>query len=192
MGEERRTSYCLIRSPYRPWNVLRDNFKQEKWYGAYCGNSTHDKGTNLAWVSCSWSQLFEHKDSLKLPEFQKKKLPFKFLIYIPWPWILNYFSKTLLWTMTFKSEELLIVTSLFTYVRSWKSLEISMSQCIVLSDCMDLHKFLVQIKFLTCFWRLFGLRLFAYFNAIGFLCGKVFNLHLFCVISMFVSGRMLI
>ena len=24
-----------------------------------------------------------------------------------------------------------------------------------------------------------------------FLCGKVFNLHLFCVISMFVSGRML-
>ena len=33
-----------------------------------------------------------------------------------------------------------------------------------------------------------------YFDAISmdFLCRKVFNLHFFCVISMFVSGKMLI
>ena len=51
-----------------------------------------------------------------------------------------------------------------------------------------------EVKFLTRFWRLFGLLHFALFlsNFYGFLCGKVFNLHLFCVISMFVSGRMLI
>ena len=51
-----------------------------------------------------------------------------------------------------------------------------------------------EVKFLTRFWRLFGLRHFALFscNFYGFLCGKVFNLHLFCVISMFVSGRMII
>ena len=50
-----------------------------------------------------------------------------------------------------------------------------------------------EIKFLTRFWRLFGLFHFALFqcNFYRFLCGKVFNLHLFCVISMFVSGRCL-
>ena len=39
-----------------------------------------------------------------------------------------------------------------------------------------------EVKFLTRFWRLFGLRHFALFwcNFYGFLCGKVFNLHLFC------------
>ena len=50
-----------------------------------------------------------------------------------------------------------------------------------------------KVKFLTRFWRLFGLTHFALFqcNFYRFLCGtcKVFNLHLFCVISMFVSGR---
>ena len=51
-----------------------------------------------------------------------------------------------------------------------------------------------KFKFLMRFWRLFGLSHFALFlcNFYRFLCGYVFNLHLFCVISMFVSGRMLI
>ena len=50
-----------------------------------------------------------------------------------------------------------------------------------------------EVKFLTRFWRLFGLSHFALFqcNFYRFLCGKVFNLHLFCVISMFVSWRWL-
>ena len=50
-----------------------------------------------------------------------------------------------------------------------------------------------EVKFLTHFGRLFGLSHFALFkcNFYRFLCGKMFNLHLFCVISMFVSGRML-
>ena len=50
-----------------------------------------------------------------------------------------------------------------------------------------------EVKFLTRFWRLFGLSHFALFqcNFYRFLCGKVFNLHLFCVIFMFVSGRCL-
>ena len=45
-----------------------------------------------------------------------------------------------------------------------------------------------EVKFLTPFWSLFGLSHFALFlcNFYGFLCGKVFNLHLFCVISIFV------
>ena len=36
--------------------------------------------------------------------------------------------------------------------------------------------------------------IFAYFNAIfyRFLCGKLLYLHLFCVISMFISGKRLI
>ena len=48
-----------------------------------------------------------------------------------------------------------------------------------------------EVKFLTHFWRLFGLSHFCVFqcNFYGFLCGKVFNLHLFCVISMFVSEK---
>ena len=43
------------------------------------------------------------------------------------------------------------------------------------------------------FWRLFGLSHFALFqcNFYRFLCCKVFNLHLFCIISMFVSGKCL-
>ena len=50
-----------------------------------------------------------------------------------------------------------------------------------------------EVKFLTRFWRLFWLSHFALFqcNFYRFLCCKVFNLHLFCVISMFVSGRCL-
>ena len=50
-----------------------------------------------------------------------------------------------------------------------------------------------EVKFLTRFWRLFGLSHFDLFqcNFYRFLCGKVFNLHLFCVISMFVSRRCL-
>ena len=48
-----------------------------------------------------------------------------------------------------------------------------------------------EVKFLTRFWRLFGLSHFALFwcNFYRFLCGKVFNLHLFCVISVFISGN---
>ena len=52
-----------------------------------------------------------------------------------------------------------------------------------------------EVKFLTRFRHLFGLIvILPCFNAIFvyFLCSKVFNLHLFCIISMFVSGRMLI
>ena len=50
-----------------------------------------------------------------------------------------------------------------------------------------------EVKFLTQFWHRFGRSHFALFqcNFYRFLCGKVFNLHLFCVISMFVSGRCL-
>ena len=50
-----------------------------------------------------------------------------------------------------------------------------------------------EVKFLRRFWRLFGLSHFAIFhcNFYRFLCGKVFNLHLFCVISVFLSGRCL-
>ena len=50
-----------------------------------------------------------------------------------------------------------------------------------------------EVKLLTRFWHLFGLSHFALFqcNFYRFLCGKVFNLHLFCVISMFVGGRCL-
>ena len=29
---ERGTSYCLVRSPYRPWNFLRDDFKRSLTY----------------------------------------------------------------------------------------------------------------------------------------------------------------
>ena len=48
-----------------------------------------------------------------------------------------------------------------------------------------------EVKFLTRFWRLFGLSHFALFkcNFYRFLCGKVFNLHSFCVISVFISGN---
>ena len=46
-----------------------------------------------------------------------------------------------------------------------------------------------EVKFLTHFWRLFGLSHFALFKCnkyfYRFLCGKMFNLHLFCVISSF-------
>ena len=51
-----------------------------------------------------------------------------------------------------------------------------------------------EVKFLTRFLRLFGLSHFALFKCkfFRFLCGKVFNLHLFCVISMFVSIKMFI
>ena len=50
-----------------------------------------------------------------------------------------------------------------------------------------------EVKFLKRF-TCFGLRHFVLFkcNLYVFLCGKVFNLHLFCVISTFVSGRILI
>ena len=51
-----------------------------------------------------------------------------------------------------------------------------------------------EVKFLTRFDIFLDFIILSYLNAISmdFLCGKVFNLHLFCVISMFVSGRMLI
>ena len=51
-----------------------------------------------------------------------------------------------------------------------------------------------EVKFLTRFCRLFGLSHFALFkcNLYRFLCSNVFNLHLFFVISMFISGRMLL
>ena len=44
------------------------------------------------------------------------------------------------------------------------------------------------------FLRLLGLRHFALYLCYfyRFLCNKVFNQHLFCVISMFVNGNMLI
>ena len=50
-----------------------------------------------------------------------------------------------------------------------------------------------EVKFLKRF-TCFGLRHFVLFkcNLYVFLCGKVFNLHLFCVISPFLSGRILI
>ena len=48
-----------------------------------------------------------------------------------------------------------------------------------------------EIKNFDAFWRLFGLSRFAFFkcNFYRFLYGKVLHLQLFCVISMFVSGR---
>ena len=51
-----------------------------------------------------------------------------------------------------------------------------------------------EVKFLTRFWRLFGLSHFCVFqcNFYRFLCRKELYLHLFCVISMFLRGRMLI
>ena len=50
-----------------------------------------------------------------------------------------------------------------------------------------------EVKFLTRFRHLFGLIvILPYFNAISVDFYKMFHLHLFCVISMFVSGRMLI
>ena len=48
-----------------------------------------------------------------------------------------------------------------------------------------------EVKFLTRF----GLVILPYLNAIStvfLVCCKVFNQHLFCVISMFVSGKILI
>ena len=49
-----------------------------------------------------------------------------------------------------------------------------------------------EVKFLTRFWRLFGLSQICLIkcNFYRFLCGKELYLHLFCVISMFISGRM--
>ena len=50
-----------------------------------------------------------------------------------------------------------------------------------------------KVKFLTRFWRLFWLSFCLIFMQIlKILCFKVFNLQLYCVIFMFVSGRMLI
>ena len=54
--------------------------------------------------------------------------------------------------------------------------------------------FLSEVKFLTRFDVFLDLVILPYFNAIsilGFLCGKVLHLHLFCVISMFLCGRRL-
>ena len=46
-------------------------------------------------------------------------------------------------------------------------------------------------RFLRVFEVFLDLVVLVYFNAISiFLCGKELNLHLFFVISMFVSGRM--
>ena len=49
-----------------------------------------------------------------------------------------------------------------------------------------------KVKFLMCFWRFLDLVILPYFNAIymDFLSCEVFDIHLFCVIFMFVSGRM--
>ena len=51
-----------------------------------------------------------------------------------------------------------------------------------------------EVKFLARFWCLFGLSQFALFkcNLLRYVCSKVFYPHLFFMISMFVSGRMLI
>ena len=50
-----------------------------------------------------------------------------------------------------------------------------------------------EVKFLTRFDVFLDLVIFAYFNAISIdLCGKLLYLHLFCVISMFISGKRLI
>ena len=51
-----------------------------------------------------------------------------------------------------------------------------------------------EVKFLTRFSRFFYFVSFAYFNAIciDFLCSKELYLRLFCVISMFLRGIMLI
>ena len=50
-----------------------------------------------------------------------------------------------------------------------------------------------EVKFLTRFDVFLDLVILPYSNAIsiGFLCGKVLHLHLFCVISMFLCGRRL-
>ena len=51
-----------------------------------------------------------------------------------------------------------------------------------------------EVKFLTRFWRRFGLSHFCvfYWYFYRFLCSKELYLHLFCVISLFLPGRMLI
>ena len=49
-----------------------------------------------------------------------------------------------------------------------------------------------EVKFWTCVFGVFlDLVILPYFNAIfyRFLCSKVFNLHLFCVMSVFKSGK---
>ena len=50
-----------------------------------------------------------------------------------------------------------------------------------------------EVKFLTRFWRLFGLSHFCVVqcNFYSVLCSKELYLHLFCVISVFLQGRML-
>ena len=51
-----------------------------------------------------------------------------------------------------------------------------------------------EVKFLTLFWRFFGLSHFSSFscNFYWFLCCKVLNLHDFSVINMFIGKTMLI
>ena len=49
-----------------------------------------------------------------------------------------------------------------------------------------------EVKFVTRFWRIFGLSYICVFlcNVYRFLCDKELYLHKFCVITMFISGRM--
>ena len=47
-----------------------------------------------------------------------------------------------------------------------------------------------EVKFFMSFWTYSHFALFRC-NFYRFLCGKMLNLHLFCVISMFASGRCL-
>ena len=51
-----------------------------------------------------------------------------------------------------------------------------------------------EVKFLTPFWRLFGLSHFGIFscNFYGVLCIEVLNLHLLCAVFMYISFAMLI
>ena len=51
-----------------------------------------------------------------------------------------------------------------------------------------------EVKFLTRIWRLIGLSRFCEFSCYfyRFVFGQVHYQHLFCVISMFISGRLLI
>ena len=58
----------------------------------------------------------------------------------------------------------------------------------------ELLLFLVPFTFLRRFDVFLELVILAYINAIfiDFLCGKVLNLHLLCVIAMFISGEKLV
>ena len=62
---ERETSYCLIRSPYRPLNFLNDDFKCSMMYPCsviWFEVATYQNKTSIRWASPSISYKLRNKD----------------------------------------------------------------------------------------------------------------------------------